>query len=60
MNPPQTAAEVLRQHVTLECECVDRMYLNVHVSRLQSVGGGWGIYTPTTASALLLRRRWHR
>jgi len=39
MNLPQTAAEVLRQHVTLECECIDRMYLNVYVPQLQSVGG---------------------
>jgi hypothetical protein len=39
MNLPQTVAEVLRQHVTLECECIDRMYLNVYVPQLQSVGG---------------------
>jgi len=27
MNVAQTVAEVLRGHVTLECECIDRMYL---------------------------------
>jgi hypothetical protein len=27
MNLPQTVAEVLREHVTLECESIDRMYL---------------------------------
>lgn len=31
-------AEILTQHVTLELECIDRMYLNVYVPRLQSVG----------------------
>ena len=39
MNLPQTVSEVLREHVTLECECIDRMYLNVYVPQLQSVGG---------------------
>jgi hypothetical protein len=33
-----TAAEVLRDHVTLEVESIDRMYLNVYVPRLQMVG----------------------
>jgi len=39
MTLPQTAAEVLREHVVLECESIDRMYLNVYVPQLQSVGG---------------------
>ena len=26
MNVPQTAADVLRDHVTLECESIDRLY----------------------------------
>lgn len=33
-----TTAEVLRDHVTLEVESIDRMYLNVYVPRLQMVG----------------------
>jgi hypothetical protein len=33
-----SVAEILAQHVTLELECVDRMYLNVYVPRLQSPG----------------------
>ena len=33
-----TAAEVLRDHVTLEVESIDRMYLNMYVPRLQMVG----------------------
>jgi hypothetical protein len=31
-----SVAEILAKHVTLELECVDRMYLNVYVPRLQS------------------------
>lgn len=35
-------AEVLRQHVTLEVECIDRMYLNVYVPNLQrEAGASW-------------------
>src|SRR5215470_14554403 len=36
---PQTVAEVLNQHVVLELECIDRMYLNVIVGRLQILEG---------------------
>ena len=36
---PQTVAEVLRQHVVLEVESIDRMYLNVIVPRLQILEG---------------------
>src|SRR6266852_1570743 len=36
---PQTVAEVLGKHVTLEVECIDRMYLNAIVPRLQMVEG---------------------
>ena len=32
-------AEIIRKHVTLEVECVDRLYLNAYVPRLQSEGG---------------------
>jgi hypothetical protein len=32
-------AEVLRQHVTLEVECIDRMYLNVYIPQLQRESG---------------------
>jgi len=33
-----TAASILRDHVTLEVESIDRMYLNAYVPRLQMVG----------------------
>jgi hypothetical protein len=39
MNVPHSVAEVLRAHVTLESESIDRMYLNAYIPRLQAVGG---------------------
>src|ERR1700676_2569361 len=38
MSVPRSVAEVLREHVELEVEAIDRMYLNVYVPHLQSVG----------------------
>ncbi len=38
MSVPRTVAEVLRHHVVLEVECIDRMYLNVYQPRLQCEG----------------------
>jgi len=35
----RSVAEVLAKHVTLEVECIDRMYLNVYVPKLQFVNG---------------------
>jgi hypothetical protein len=35
MNVPQTVADVLKNHVVFELECIDRMYLNFCVLRLQ-------------------------
>jgi hypothetical protein len=32
-------AEIIKDHVTLEVRCIDRLYLNVYVPRLQSEGG---------------------
>jgi hypothetical protein len=39
---PRSVAEVLRDHVVLELEGIDRMYLNVYVPRLQTVEGVLG------------------
>jgi hypothetical protein len=39
MSVSRSAAEILRQHVTLEVEGIDRMYLNVYVPTLQRAGG---------------------
>lgn len=39
MSIPKTVADVLQQHVVLEVESIDRMYLNVYQSRLQRGAG---------------------
>src|SRR3954452_16776224 len=39
MSLPRSAAEVLKDHVTLEVEGIDRMYLNVYQPRLQTDRG---------------------
>jgi hypothetical protein len=39
MSIPQSVAEILQGHVTLEIEGIDRMYLNVYVPQLQREGG---------------------
>ena len=35
MTVPRSAADVLADHVSLELECIDRMYLNLYVPKLQ-------------------------
>jgi len=44
MTVPRTAADVLAGHVTLEVECIDRMYLNVYQPRLQYAAGVVGFF----------------
>src|SRR5262245_62470021 len=39
MSLPRSVAEVLNQHVTLEVEGIDRMYLNVYQPCLQTERG---------------------
>jgi hypothetical protein len=39
MTVPRSVADVLRDHVTLEVECIDRIYLNVYQPRLQADNG---------------------
>jgi hypothetical protein len=39
MSLPRTVAEVIRHHVTLEVESIDRMYLNVYQPKLQHEAG---------------------
>src|SRR5207248_7971250 len=36
MSIPRSVADVIRQHVTLEVEGIDRMYLNVYQPKLQT------------------------
>ena len=39
MKIAQSVGEILQGHVTLELECLDRLYLNVYVPQLQYAGG---------------------
>lgn len=39
MSVPRSVAEIIRQHVTLEVESIDRMYLNVYQPKLQHERG---------------------
>lgn len=39
MSVPQSVATILREHVALEVEWLDRLYLNVYVPTLQRVPG---------------------
>ena len=44
MTVPRSVADVLGGHVTLEVECIDRMYLNLYVQRLQYETGVVGFF----------------
>jgi hypothetical protein len=39
MNLSKSVAELQREHVVLELECIDRMYLNAYVPQLTSEAG---------------------
>jgi hypothetical protein len=39
MSVPHSVATILRDHVTLQIEGIDRLYLNVYVPQLQCAGG---------------------
>lgn len=44
MKISQTVAQILDRHVTLEVECIDRLYLNLYVAGLQHVNGVVGFF----------------
>jgi len=44
MDIAHSVAEILTEHVTLEVESIDRMYLNLYVPRLQYEGGVVGFF----------------
>src|SRR5260221_8958252 len=44
MSLPRTVAEILRERVSLELECIDRLYLNGYVNNLQHVAGVVGFF----------------
>lgn len=58
MSLPRTVAQILRDHITLEVESIDRMYLNAYVPRLQYESGVAGFFRhhrghPFASSALM-------
>jgi hypothetical protein len=44
MSVARSVADVLQEHVTLEVESIDRLYLNVYVPQLQHDGGVVGFF----------------
>ena len=58
MNLPRSAADVLADHVTMELECIDRMYLNVYVPKLAFPGGVAHFSGPTVANPSSPRPSW--
>src|SRR5437867_6586614 len=58
MSLPRSVAAILRDHVTLEIESIDRMYLNAYVPGLQYASGVAAFFTkhqgyPFASSALM-------
>ena len=58
MSLPRGVADVLAEHVTLQVECIDRMYCNVYQPRLQHELGVVGFFKghrgmPVVSSALM-------
>src|SRR5438270_11385434 len=58
MTLPRTVADVLSEHVTLEVECIDRMYLNLYQPKLVYPAGAVGFFKghrkmPFASSALM-------
>ena len=44
MTLPRSVADVLTDHVTMELECIDRMYLNLYQPKLMWPGGVAGFF----------------
>jgi hypothetical protein len=45
-----TIPELLREHVSLDLECVDRVYMNGYIPVLQS-SGGWCTFWNSSAGS---------
>jgi hypothetical protein len=61
MTLPRSAADVLARHVTLELECIDRIYCNLYVPKLQRDLGVVGFIRehlgrPVASTAVLAER----
>ena len=48
MSIPRSVAEILSEHVILELEGIDRMYLNVYVPQLHAKRA-WRVFSVFTA-----------
>jgi hypothetical protein len=57
MSVARSVADVLRDHVVLELEAIDRMYLNVYVPHLQTARAGGRISSRPSRAALCLHDR---
>jgi hypothetical protein len=58
MTIPRSVADVLADHVSMELECIDRMYLNLYQPKLMWPGGVVGFFKghrgqPFASSALM-------
>ena len=69
MRIARSVADALVEHVVLEYELIDRMYLNVYVPHLQTVGGMLGYLrvhraqrfaSTTTVAPMTVVRSQHR
>jgi len=56
VSVPRTVAEVLSEHVTLEVEGIDRMYLNVYMSDLQREQGSRLVSAPSSGTPVRVFR----
>jgi len=54
MSVPRTVAEVIHEHVTLEVEGIDRMYLNVYQPKIAKRQAGGVVSSATIAASVLL------
>lgn len=60
MTLPRSVADVLTSHVTLELECIDRMYLNVYQPKLMYESGIVGFFKGHRAFPSCPRLSWTR
>lgn len=56
MTQPRTVADVLDDHVTLDVECIARMYLNLSQPKFQHEHSGWSDFSKATGGAGSCRR----
>ena len=59
MTIARSVADVLRNHVVLEYEAIDRMYLNVYVPHLQTAGAIVGYLRVRVGDGRVCQRESH-